>query len=318
MLSGKTFLITGSTGRLGREIVSRLEELGANVLPLVLEGYPFEPKRGLWTAKSDRLLIGNPNDLNKLPTPDYVINFHWRVDRNLPYPRQLIYELDYNIHRPSFLWEWLSHKAFKRFINISSIKVFSHLNENPISADTEPRPVTPYGIAKFTSEKFFDAYFCSSAFSVVHLRMCSVASFNEHPSQLMSQLCNSALGNFRIRINIGHIAYIIYIDEAVDLIINAALTARKDRYIIAADGIKIEEIATKFEEVCKCRLNAEYVDFAPGAVDPIFITDIEQLRVDWTRSTLLESMIMKIACLWDSPSSFSCDVRKPWTAFSAD
>ncbi len=108
MLSGKTFLITGATGRLGCDTVARLEELGATVLPLVLAGYPVKPKRIQWTAKSDPIIINDAHDLTKLQTPDYVINFHWLVERTLPYPKQLLYELDCNIHRIAFLWEWLT------------------------------------------------------------------------------------------------------------------------------------------------------------------------------------------------------------------
>ena len=77
MLSGKTFLITGATGRLGRDTVMRLETLGATVLPLVLHGYPHKPKRVEWLAKSEPIIVSRAEDLNDLDVPDYVINFHW-------------------------------------------------------------------------------------------------------------------------------------------------------------------------------------------------------------------------------------------------
>lgn len=309
MLSGKTFLIIGATGRLGCDTVTRLEELGATVLPLVLAGYPFKPKRIRWTAKSDPIIVNDVHDLNKLQTPDYVINFHWLIDRTLPYTKQLLYELDYNIHRITFLWEWLTDKSVLRFINISSIKVFSHLNQNPISADTEPRPISPYGIAKVTAEKFFDAYFHESVFPVVHLRLCSVASFGENPLHLMSQLYTSAFENRRIRINTGCIAYIIYIDEVIDLIINAALTATQPQYIIATSGQSNYHIALKFEQIAGYKINADYVDPAPSIPDLIFITDIQKLRADWTRYTSLESMIKKIIDLRHHYSSHSFEPR---------
>ena len=72
MLSGKTFLVTGATGRLGCELVSRLEELGANVAPLILDGYPHKPKRVQWKAKIHPIPISDANDLDKLLKPaDY-------------------------------------------------------------------------------------------------------------------------------------------------------------------------------------------------------------------------------------------------------
>lgn len=294
MLSGKTFLITGSTGRLGCEIVHRLEELGATVLPLVLDGYPVEPKRVKWPARTYPLRVKDITDLSKLLEPDYVINFHWKVDRTLPYSKQLLYEIDYNIHRIAFLWEWLADKSIQRFINISSIKIFSHLNQNPISAETEPYPVSPYGIAKVASEHFFDAHFHGSAFSVTHLRLCSVASFGEHVSHLMSQLYTSAFENRRITINTGHITYIIYIDEVVDLIINAALTADRQRYVVTTPGVITDEIASKFEQVSGHKITADHIDLEPGISDPVFASDIQKLRTDWTRCMSLEAMMGKI------------------------
>lgn len=312
MLSGKTFFITGSTGRIGCATVHRLEELGATVIPLVFGSFPLKPKRVNWTARSSPIKLNNPDDLNKLPKPDYFINFHWLIDRMLPYTDQLIYEIDNNIHRIDFMWNWLLDKTIQRFVNITSIKIFSHLNQNPISADTEPRPISPYGLAKVSAEKFFDAYFKDTAFPVNHLRLCSVASFGEHPSHLISQLNVSAFGNKRITLNTGHIAYIIYIDEIVDLVINAALTADKQRYIISTSGETIDKIASKFEEISGHRIKAEYIDLEPGRPDPIFISEIEDLQTDWIRRTSLESAIKKIIKLNQNNSRTSHKEFSAW------
>lgn len=311
MLSGKTFLITGSTGRLGCETVARLEELNANVLPLVLNGYPNEIKRVKWNAKSAPIVVNNADDLNKIQKADYVINFHWLVERTLSYTKQVLFEIDYNIHRIAFLWNWLVDKPIQRFINISSIKVFSHLNNNPISADTEPRPVSPYGITKVTAEKFFDSHFSDASFLVTHLRLCAVACFGEHPSQLLSQLFRSAFGNQRIRINANHTTNIISINEVVDLIINAALVSDRSRYILAKPSIPVEMVASKFEEISKRKLNADYVDLSPGITDPIFESDIESLCANWIRYTSLESMIKQTTDQNLIHSNISCDLNAP-------
>jgi nucleoside-diphosphate-sugar epimerase len=293
MLSGKIFLVTGSTGRLGCEIVFRLEELGAGVLPVVLEGYPEKPKRVKWTAETNPIIIDCDNDLIDLPVPDYVINLHWRVNRELSFTEQLLYETDYNVCRPHFLWNWIKYQQLTRFVNISSVKVFSNLNKSPISANVEPRPVDPYGISKFAAEKFFDAYFNRSPFNVTHLRLCSVASIGEHPSQLMSQLAVCAIENKRIRINAGHTSNILFIDDAVDLIINATLTAKQNFYNLTSAARENEKIALKFECATGHTLNADYFDFTPDLPDPVFISDIPKIDADWTRKTSIEEMIKK-------------------------
>ncbi len=297
-LTGRTFLITGATGRLGSETVCRLEELGAHVLPLVLEGYPTEPKQGGWKARSAPIPVFRPDELERVPTPDFVIHYHWRVERSLSFMKQFAYEIDLNLNRLEFFWDWMRRKAIERLINISSIKVFSHLNENPISAAAEPRPVTPYGMAKLAAERFLDAYFADSSFPIAHLRLCTVSSAGEHPSTLLSRLCESARSQRRIHINRGNLVHLMDIDEAVDLTINAALNAKKGRYIVATEGVKTEEIASLFDRISKRRVNAEYGQPAGKGETEVFQSDIEGLRADWTRSVSLPSLLEKKITSW--------------------
>jgi nucleoside-diphosphate-sugar epimerase len=292
VLENQSFLVTGATGRLGCDLVTRLEDLGATVLPLVLEGYPVRPKRVAWKARSEPLIARSPSALHRLPDPDYVINLHWSVHRDLPYSHQLLYEVDYNMHRPGFLWDWLADKPLRRFVNISSIRIFSRFNESPVSFESEPHPVSPYGIAKLAAEKFFPAYFIESRFPVVHLRLCSVASFGEHPSQLMSQLYASAFDNKKIALRVKP-SNIVYIDEAVDLMINAALTATESRYLVAAPARSNSDIASRFEAVSGRRLNADYQD-SPRGEDLSFVSDVPKLAAEWIRQTPLDDMIGKI------------------------
>jgi nucleoside-diphosphate-sugar epimerase len=294
MLSGKVFLITGATGRLGCETAARLENLGAAVLPIVFKGYPQQPRRVKWPACTNPIFIEEASELNNISAPDYVINFHWLVDRSLSYTSQLLFELDWGLHRISFFWEWLKKVSCKRLVNVSSTKVFSQLNDNPISSDTDPRPASPYGLAKLTAERFLDTFFASSKIAVIHARLCSVASYGEHPSHLMTRLFKSCYEEAPIKINTGHSMNIEYIDEAIDLLINAALRSDKSKYLLTTPSIVVDEIAFRFEKISGRKLHAEYTDLNPGTSEPIFNSDIESLRDDWIRFTTFEQIIRKI------------------------
>jgi nucleoside-diphosphate-sugar epimerase len=157
--------------------------------------------------------------------------------------------------------------------------------------------VTPYGIAKYTAEKFFDAYFSGSKIDVTHLRICSVASYGEHPSQLLSRLYQSAWEKQFMTINAGHWVSIIYIDELIDLIIRAASGFERPRYILAKPKIAVEEIASYFERISGKSLNAEYVGSHPDSDGPSFISDIEYFYTDWIRVHSVEDMIRRIISL---------------------
>lgn len=287
-------MVTGSTGQLGSRTVSRLEELGASVIPLVLEGYADRPKREEWTTRTRPCIARDGADLDGLPDPDHIINYHWRMESGLSSTADLLFQVDYNLHRPAFLWDWLAGREFRSFVNISSIKVFSSLNANPINAETEPMPMTPYGIAKLAAEKFFDARFAGKSGVVAHLRICSVTSASEHPTKMMSQLCASAFENTRIRLNAVHHTHLVYIDDMVDMVIHSSLAADRNRYIVTSERMGIGNIARRFEEISGKRLNVEYIDLAPNVTDPVFESDLHRLQADWTRHTSLDAMIEKV------------------------
>lgn len=244
-----------------------------------------------WKSTTQPIKIYTKEDLDKLEIPDFVINFHWQVDRSKSFTEQLIYEINSNIYKHTFFWDWLKEVQPSKFINISTIKIFSELNLNPISSSSNPKPLTPYGIAKVTAEKYFNALFHKSRTKVINIRLGSVSSFGEVPTQLLSQLFNSIFNKKKITINTGHISNFLYIDEAIDLIISSALLDNEQDFLVVGDGNLNEYISQRFEEIAKGKLNAEYVDLFPGAVDPIFISDLDKLRSTWTRSHSLDSLI---------------------------
>jgi nucleoside-diphosphate-sugar epimerase len=297
MLSGSTFLLTGATGRLGAALTCRIEELGAHVVPLVLGGYPDRPRRIPWPARTAPLRISRPGDIQELPRPDYIINCHWEVARDLRFAEQLAFEIDRNLRAMDALWDWLAFHRPRAFVNVSSIKIFGPFNTGPISSETEPRPVTPYGIAKLAAEKFFDAHFRGSGVSVGHLRLCSVMAAGSHPSQLASRLISSMFQGQTIQINKGHLNYVLYIDEVVDLLVEAAVRARSGRFNIVSAGSPNETIAELFGRIAGREINAEYTDLAPGAEDPVYVSDADEFRAGWVRRTSLEDAIRKTVAL---------------------
>lgn len=284
----ETFWITGATGRLGCEITARLEQLGQQVVPLVFDGYPLQPKRLKWYATTQPIEIKNISDFKNLKKPDYLIHLHWQVKRDLSFTEQLLYEMDWNIHRLRFLWEELQKHSLKRIINLSSIKVFSHFNLNPISSLSQPFPNSPYGIVKVAAEHFLNSQFGQQ---VTHLRLSSVASVGEHPSQLLSQLYSSAFHGKQIRVNVPHHTALLYIEEAADLIINAAWQGTQQYYLVSGKEISNQDIAQTFEEIAQRKLHADYLDLTPNTADLTFISDVNKLRTTWTRIYSLHEMI---------------------------
>lgn len=279
---------------MGTDLCFRLEELGAEVIPIILKGYPELPKRVGWKSTYKPIKLYSSQDIKNLEIPDYVINFHWQVNRSKSFTDQLIFEINTNIYEHTFFWDWLKEVQPKKFINISTVRIFSELNPNPISSSSIPKPLTPYGIAKVTAENYFKAVFHKSMIKVTNIRLGSVSSYGEVPTQLLTQLFKSIFNKKKITINKGHISNILYIDEVVDLIINSALVGDEENYMVVGEGYLNEFISQRFEEIAERKLNAEYTDLFPGIRDPIFIPDIDKLRSDWTRTFSLDSLIKQV------------------------
>lgn len=78
------------------------------------------------------------------------------------------------------------------------------------------------------------------------------------------------------------------------MIIQAAIVAEAGCYIAAGDSVPIDDVAALVEEITGTKLDAEYVDLAPGLRDPLFETDNDLLRAKWTQITSLEADIRKV------------------------
>jgi nucleoside-diphosphate-sugar epimerase len=299
-LKNKKVLVTGATGRLGCAMVERLEELGAKPIPIITKDYRSEPKRVKWKAQIEPILIYSSIDFKKIEIPDYAINFHWCINRNLNFTEQLLFEIQKNIHDLVFVWEWLLDNKIKTFVNISSTKIYSYLNQDPVNSKSIPSPITPYGIAKVTAENYFNSVFGQANIPVVHCRLSSIASYGENPNHLMTQLYNSAFNNKKIKVNIGQSNNLLFIDEAIDLVICSIVRSDKLSCIIGGDNVLNEKTAELFEEISGRKLNAEYVNLLPGKTEPVISPDSKILRDTWVRVTSLQSMIEKIITQYQS------------------
>lgn len=295
MIDPAVFWVTGATGRLGCEVVQRLEQLGALPVPLVLDGYPPMPRRWPWSASVAPVGVAGPDDLEALPPPDHTLNLHWCVDRDQSDEDSLLFDVDYNLRRPAFLWRWLADSSCQRFVNVSTIKVFGPLNQAPVTADTDPRPSTVYGLAKLLGERYFDAQFSGASPEPLHIRLCSLAAAGGHPSQLLPQLCQSAFAGLHIELNTSHRVQIMHVAEAADLVIAGALTPDPGPFVVAPPSVPVGRIADFFESRTGATLDADLVETTPAADEPEIESNAQSLHADWTRRFTPEQMVDAVA-----------------------
>jgi UDP-glucose 4-epimerase len=293
MLKGRLILVTGATGRLGTELSRRVEELGGDVFPVIFGGYPDRPRRMAWQARTTPIRLITPDDAEGMPDPDHVINCHWEVDRGASFAGQLALEIDRNLRAPEFFWDRLARSGLRSFVNVSSIRIFGPLSPQPISSTTPPRPNSPYGIAKVAAESYFDARFRAAGVPVAHMRLCSLMAAGGHPTQLTSQILSGLTEGRKIRINRGHQTHLLHIDEAADILLQAAVEERDGRFNIVAEGIANEAVAELFSRISGRELRAEFADLQPGVPDPVFVPEAAVFGAAWVRRTPIEDAIRK-------------------------
>lgn len=261
--------VTGATGRIGRDVATRLEHLGVTPVPLVLPGFPTTPKRVPWTAAAPPVPVNGPAELDALPTPVAVIHCHWLGDRSLGFAQQLALEVRENIEQLAFLWDRLRELGVAQVANLSTVRVFSHLNGASVDATTEPRPASPYGIAKLAGEHFLDAHFTGTATKVTHLRLATVVCHGGHPSQIASRLCAAAFHGEPVRILTGRPFQPVFIGDVVERLIAAALSGPAGRQTVAAPPLDTGDFARRFAQAAATPLPINY-DTSPLAhPDPL-------------------------------------------------
>ena len=90
----------------------------------------------------------------------------------------------------------------------------------------------------------------------------------------------------------------MYIDDVIDIIINAAFGSSRHIYNIVVPTRSKYEIVKSFERVTGHEINANYLHPPQDSTDPVYISDLPDLRTDWTRYTPLEEMIDRIVKLY--------------------
>jgi nucleoside-diphosphate-sugar epimerase len=221
-----------------------------------------------------------------------VIHLHWRVDRTRSFDGQLAFEVERNLRGLGFLLDRVRTVGCRRWVNVSSVRVYGRRNRSPVTASSPPYPDTAYGVAKVAGERFLDARLDTGEIGeigVSHLRIGAVASAGEHPSHLCARLRRSLLDGEPIEVNAGHLGYVTYIDEMVDLLI-AALDAAPDTYLLAPHAHLNEDMAAAFARAAERELTATYRDFAPGSQDLLLVSDHAALAQSWCRTLDIDQM----------------------------
>jgi nucleoside-diphosphate-sugar epimerase len=169
-LAGRTILVTGSTGFIGRPLCLALVEAGARVRGGSRTGGPH-PIAGV-----DRVLIGDPLDRDAVAPAvagtDAIVHLAARVHVMRETAADPLAEFRRaNVDVTRVLGEEAAAAGVSHLVFASTVKAVGEETTTPWTEDTPPQPADPYGRSKLEAERLLRELAERSATGVSALRL---------------------------------------------------------------------------------------------------------------------------------------------------
>lgn len=173
-------LVTGGAGFIGSHVVSALLDLGHQVI-VVDDGSSGQLRPLPAEVRCHHLSLNKTDQISKIllkykPKIIYHLAGHTQLRVAEKQPTT---DAEQNILATLSLVEaclqsgWTQHLP-KQLIFASSSAVYGGAGDPPFSEDTMPRPVNPYGIAKFAAEQYLEWFGRQTGVTVTNLRYANV------------------------------------------------------------------------------------------------------------------------------------------------
>ena len=199
----KQILVTGGAGYIGSHTVKQLGEAGYD--PIVYDNLSAGASSAITYGK---LALGELADRQQLAQVFSEHNFdavlHFAA--SISVPDSIVKPLDYysnNTANTLNLLHCCQQFGVDKFIFSSTAAVYGQPEVNPITEDTTPQPLNPYGSSKLMSERIIQDYAVASELRYVILRYFNVAGAEvggtlgqtgKKASHLIKVACDAALG----------------------------------------------------------------------------------------------------------------------------
>jgi UDP-glucose 4-epimerase len=230
-------LVTGGVGFIGHNVVSRLENLGHNLLIIDnMTNYGIIPE-----DEMNYLLDERANKINSVCTPihienrDAIDNIFKRFKPNVvihlaSFPRQKVVNSN-----PSFgarvmiegllnLCEASNRNNVEKFVYVSSSMVYGDFTDN-VTEDAECKPQGMYGIMKLAGEWLVKDYHDRGAFNYTVIRPSAVYGPCDVEDRVVSKFLLAALRDEPIMVNGPEETLdFSYVDDVADGIVAATLS----------------------------------------------------------------------------------------------
>ena len=230
-------LVTGGVGFIGHNVVSRLEDLGHDVLIIDnMTNYGIIPEdeiNYLYRERTKKIYsVCHPYDIeNRIPIDQTFDSFNPDIVIHLAsFPRQKVVNSN-----PSFgarvmiegllnLCEAAKRNNVEKFVYVSSSMVYGDFADN-VTEDAECKPQGMYGIMKLAGEELVKDYHDRGAFDYTVIRPSAVYGPCDVEDRVVSKFLLAALRDETIIVNGPEETLdFSYVDDVADGIVAATLS----------------------------------------------------------------------------------------------
>ena len=255
-------VVTGAAGFVGSHLSERLLSLNHEVVGVdcFTDSYDRRLKEAnLAMVRDEARFRLVENDLlsldldSLLASADYVFHLAAQAGVRASWGQSFTPYIRNNIATTQRLLEAAKGTTISKLIYASSSSVYGDARELPVTEETLPRPVSPYGVTKLAAEHLCSLYAQVHALPVVSLRLFTVYGPRQRPDMAIQRFLSASLTGQPITIfgDGGQTRDFTFVDDVVEAHILAMEAPADERVFNVCGGsrVSINELLALVEEV---------------------------------------------------------------------
>jgi nucleoside-diphosphate-sugar epimerase len=270
-------IVTGAAGFIGSHLADRLLDLDHQVVGVdCFTDYYARPLKddNIAHARSNasfRLVEGDLLDLDLdalLHGVDYVFHVAGQAGVRASWGTTFAEYVRNNITATQRLLEAAKGSAIAKLVYSSSSSVYGDAKELPVTEETLPRPVSPYGVTKLAAEHLCSLYARLYGLPAVSLRLFTVYGPRQRPDMAIQRFLSAALGKETLTIfgDGMQTRDFTFVGDVIEAHVLATKAPPDERIFNVCGGsqISVNELLALVQEVTGRTLRVEYAEAARG------------------------------------------------------